>query len=331
MVGPADPVRELIEVHRELCEQAVDVLDIAAGLEDSGIGPAGAAAYRHTDVFGLAEELSARVARRPDGPGDPDGPGGPGPVARRSRRAAAALTAAAAHLVPVAVLAVGGASVPVAAAAVIVGAVVLTLATGRPRWSRWPGWAAAGYGLGAAVLLAAVTAGSVPLGAAAATAAGSARWCARWVRDLGRGHLGAAVTMAEFRARMRPVLPVAAVLQLALTGLWTAAALALTPGAPHGPDGSAAAAALSGAGVTAWAVQGCAGLALLVSAVLAHAGRAALAASVVLLAGAGTAALLLPSAQTAGRLVCAGPLALLLPYAWLLLGRPGAHRARPAG
>ncbi|WP_030459957.1 hypothetical protein [Kitasatospora sp. NRRL B-11411] len=62
---PADPVRELLDANRDLCEQAVDPLEIAAALEDSGLATDGAARYRHADVFGLAEELYARVPRRP--------------------------------------------------------------------------------------------------------------------------------------------------------------------------------------------------------------------------------------------------------------------------
>jgi hypothetical protein len=59
--GPADPVRSLMHRHRELCQRAVDPLEIAAGLEDHGITDRAAARYRHRDVFSLAEELFARV------------------------------------------------------------------------------------------------------------------------------------------------------------------------------------------------------------------------------------------------------------------------------
>ncbi|WSY86990.1 hypothetical protein OG782_25005 [Streptomyces sp. NBC_00876] len=47
--------------HRELCERAVDPLEIAAGLEAHGVTDRTAARYRHRDVFSLAEELFARV------------------------------------------------------------------------------------------------------------------------------------------------------------------------------------------------------------------------------------------------------------------------------
>ncbi|MFJ1926203.1 MULTISPECIES: hypothetical protein [unclassified Streptomyces] len=66
--GPADPVKSLMHRHRELCERAVDPLEIAAGLEAHGVTDRTAARYRHRDVFSLAEELFARVpgtAREP--------------------------------------------------------------------------------------------------------------------------------------------------------------------------------------------------------------------------------------------------------------------------
>ncbi|EFH31053.1 LOW QUALITY PROTEIN: integral membrane protein, partial [Streptomyces pristinaespiralis ATCC 25486] len=49
--------------HRELCEQAVDPLEIAAGLEAHGVTNRTAARFRHRDVFALAEEMYARVPR----------------------------------------------------------------------------------------------------------------------------------------------------------------------------------------------------------------------------------------------------------------------------
>ncbi|MFF1837536.1 hypothetical protein ACFVXE_25515 [Streptomyces sp. NPDC058231] len=59
--GPVDPVKTLMHHHRELCERAVDPLEIAAGLEAHGVTDRTAARYRHRDVFSLAEELYARV------------------------------------------------------------------------------------------------------------------------------------------------------------------------------------------------------------------------------------------------------------------------------
>ncbi|MEU3185293.1 hypothetical protein ABZ707_13970 [Streptomyces sp. NPDC006923] len=84
--GPADPVRTLMHRHRLLCEQAVDPLEIAAGLEAHGITDRTAARFRHRDVFSLAEELYARVPRGTDRE-TPDGAAsGADPGARRARR-----------------------------------------------------------------------------------------------------------------------------------------------------------------------------------------------------------------------------------------------------
>ncbi|MFJ4277678.1 hypothetical protein [Streptomyces massasporeus] len=66
--GAADPVKTLMHRHRELCERAVDPLEIAAGLEAHGITDRTAARFRHRDVFSLAEEMYARVSRDADTP-----------------------------------------------------------------------------------------------------------------------------------------------------------------------------------------------------------------------------------------------------------------------
>ncbi len=67
--GPVDPVLALIHRHYELCAQAADPLEIAAGLEAHGITDRVAARFRHGDVFTLAEEMYARVPR--EAPADP--------------------------------------------------------------------------------------------------------------------------------------------------------------------------------------------------------------------------------------------------------------------
>ncbi|MER5300900.1 hypothetical protein ABT039_15730 [Streptomyces lasiicapitis] len=59
--GPADPVKALMHRHRDLCERAVDPLEIAAGLEAHGVTDRTAARFRHRDVFALAEEMYARA------------------------------------------------------------------------------------------------------------------------------------------------------------------------------------------------------------------------------------------------------------------------------
>ncbi|NEB74208.1 hypothetical protein G3I40_02970, partial [Streptomyces sp. SID14478] len=64
----ADPVKVLMHRHRDLCERAVDPLEIAAGLEAHGVTDRTASRFRHKDVFSLAEEMFARVPRD----GEPD-------------------------------------------------------------------------------------------------------------------------------------------------------------------------------------------------------------------------------------------------------------------
>ncbi|MFC9182208.1 MULTISPECIES: hypothetical protein [Streptomyces] len=76
--GPADPVKSLLHDHRDLCERAVDPLEIAAGLEARGLTDRTAARYRHRDVFALAEELYARMPPRAHDP-TAGGTVGPGP------------------------------------------------------------------------------------------------------------------------------------------------------------------------------------------------------------------------------------------------------------
>ncbi|WP_280890486.1 hypothetical protein [Streptomyces sp. LBL] len=67
----ADPVKALMHRHRELCEGAVDPLEIAAGLEAHGVTDRTAARFRHRDVFSLAEEMYARVSHDGETPPRP--------------------------------------------------------------------------------------------------------------------------------------------------------------------------------------------------------------------------------------------------------------------
>ncbi|MGW1812518.1 hypothetical protein ACWCQM_02900 [Streptomyces sp. NPDC002125] len=90
--GTADPVKVLMHRHRDLCERAVDPLEIAAGLEAHGLTDRAAARYRHRDVFSLAEELYARVpgsGRAAPGARGPE----PRPESGTEARAAWTLTA----------------------------------------------------------------------------------------------------------------------------------------------------------------------------------------------------------------------------------------------
>ncbi|MFI9647261.1 hypothetical protein ACIHAA_13325 [Streptomyces sp. NPDC052040] len=72
--GAVDPVKALMRRHHELCERAVDPLEIAAGLEAQGLTDRAAARFRHRDVFSLAEEMYARAPRDADRPPSPPGP-----------------------------------------------------------------------------------------------------------------------------------------------------------------------------------------------------------------------------------------------------------------
>ncbi|MFJ9564246.1 hypothetical protein ACIRQQ_29945 [Streptomyces fuscichromogenes] len=71
-------MKALMHRHRALCEQAVDPLEIAAGLEAHGVTDRTATRFRHRDVFSLAEELYARVPRD----GDRHPPAEPAPAPR---------------------------------------------------------------------------------------------------------------------------------------------------------------------------------------------------------------------------------------------------------
>ncbi|MEV0533132.1 hypothetical protein [Kitasatospora sp. NPDC050463] len=384
VAGPAgvcgDPVREVMAEHRELCERAVDPLEIAVGLEEAGCGQETAARCRHADLFSLAEELYARVPRRPP-PASADGSGG-----HRSGWCGGALRAAALAVLPVAVAVGSAGRWPVLLAAAVplvllpaLSAPERTAAAGpslrapgdragfgtgpepesefgpstgdrplpAPR-ARWRRPAVLGHGCGVAALLllplAGAGAGSGASGGAgdgrvtaalvlaAALSAGSAEGAARWFRHIARGHLRGAGTLAEFRARMRPVLPVAVALHLAVLAVLTFAALAvLTAVAPRpGPDrgGGLLHLVAERAGPAQWAAQGVLGLLLVLPALLARSGRTAAAALGALAGPAAVAALLVlgRSAPTAW-LLGGGAVALALPaYAWPVLGRAGAHR-----
>lgn len=82
--GAVDPVKVLMHRHRELCERAVDPLEIAAGLEAHGVTDRTAARFRHRDVFSLAEEMYARVPRDAAPPPRPTPPAATGPRVGRA-------------------------------------------------------------------------------------------------------------------------------------------------------------------------------------------------------------------------------------------------------
>ncbi|MEV7560008.1 hypothetical protein [Streptomyces sp. NPDC089795] len=210
-----DPVKTLLHRHRELCERAVDPLEIAAGLEAHGITDRTAARFRHRDVFSLAEELYARSPHETVAAAAPAlVPAGP--AAFRGFGYAllpAALACAAA--------AAGQAWAGVAAVAAVTAALVWP---GRAAGGRFPyvahlltaavaGWAVYRYGTALAVGLAlAVVPGHL---ATVAFAAGA------------RARLDGSRALEDFADRARPLL--LAAVALFTGGAAAAAALAGTP------------------------------------------------------------------------------------------------------
>ncbi|MFE9397317.1 hypothetical protein [Streptomyces flavidovirens] len=226
--GPADPVRALMHRHRELCERAVDPLEIAAGLEAHGVTDRTAARFRHRDVFALAEELYARVPRAGDS-------AGPVPVRETPAHAgwivyallpgvACALTAAGIEL------ATGRVSLVVGVAGALVVAVTLALclrhgplrAEGRPApaarlWVCWLlGYAVFGDGL-LGELIEGGPDGPWPMDAttlaALAAAPAPAAWCAHLLAVRARRKLAVSRGTEAFGASVRPLL-------LGVTGLF---------------------------------------------------------------------------------------------------------------
>ena len=226
--GPADPVRALMHRHRELCERAVDPLEIAAGLEAHGVTDRTAARFRHRDVFSLAEELYARVPRDAETPC---------PTRELTRPPAGwALIA----LLPGAVCAVavagvrltGGQIRPAAAllaALAVVAALTIALRRGPLRAGPRTGpavrlctaWLVAYAICGDGLLGEAVRGGpdgAWALDPAAATglafAVAPAVWCAHLFSVRARRKLASSRGLAEFAGRSRPLLMVSAALFL---------------------------------------------------------------------------------------------------------------------
>ncbi|MER5933651.1 hypothetical protein [Streptomyces sp. NPDC002054] len=209
--GGGDPVKALMRRHRELCERAVDPLEIAAGLEALGVTDRTAARFRHRDVFSLAEEIHARVPRTA-APAEGERP-------ERGRRV---LRGCGYALVPGA-LAVG---VVAAAPAGLAAAVLLGVVLGGGLV--WPGRP---HGPVVAHLIAAVGLGwavyrhGPELGVGLALAVAPAHAALLGHAAMARRRLAASRTLAEFTAMARP-LPL-----LAATG---ATALALPLFLPAG-------------------------------------------------------------------------------------------------
>ncbi|MGR4881983.1 hypothetical protein ACIPUC_21670 [Streptomyces sp. LARHCF249] len=265
-----DPVKALLHRHRELCERAVDPLEIAAGLEAHGITDRTATRFRHRDVFSLAEELYARTPHA-EAPAAAPARGPAGPSALRLGCA----------LLPGALAFGAAAAAPAWAGPAAVAATVAALV--------WPGRAAGGRFPYAAHLLAAAVAGwaahrhgtALALGLALAVAPGhlvAAAFAAR-----ARARVAASRALEEFADRVRPLLLAAvAVFAAAAAGAAALAGAPLTAAVPlalllfltrlllrHGAHRGPVAAALALALVPAPAAASAAAAGLLVHAVLA--------------------------------------------------------------
>ncbi|MFF5450107.1 hypothetical protein ACFY40_02525 [Streptomyces sp. NPDC012950] len=242
--GTADPVKVLLHRHRELCERAVDPLEVAAGLEAQGFTDRTAARYRHRDVFSLAEELYARVPRGREETGtaaavrtEPVAPWALAVLAPGAVAALAGLGLALTH---------GPARTAVGAAGALGlgGALFLAVRRGPfhapggrtvPAARLWTLWllayAAAGDGLLAEVLTGGpdgpwdLTPGPL-LGLALAVA--PAAWCAHLFARRARRRIADSRGLADFAAAVRPLLLGTVTLQL----LALAALLAPTGAGP---------------------------------------------------------------------------------------------------
>ncbi|MEV4938065.1 hypothetical protein [Streptomyces zaomyceticus] len=233
--GNADPVKVLMHRHRELCERAVDPLEIAAGLEAQGFTDRTAARFRHRDVFSLAEELYARVPRG-SGPAAPPDPAAPGTdawvLAALAPGAAAALTGIGLAVTHGPVRTAVGA----AGALLLTGSLLLAVRRGPFRapdggtvpaarlWTLWLlAYAVCGDGLLTQVLSGGpdgpwdLTPGPL-LGLALAVA--PAAWCARLFAHRARRRIADSRGLADFAASARALLLGTVTLQLlALTVL----------------------------------------------------------------------------------------------------------------
>ncbi|MFF0504524.1 hypothetical protein ACFYUH_13115 [Streptomyces fimicarius] len=350
--GPADPVKSLLHDHRDLCERAVDPLEIAAGLEAHGLTDRTAARYRHRDVFALAEELYARMPPRTREPAA-GGPPGPGPdTDARAAWTLLALLPGAAALATAGVLRVteGVLGDGTRALVTVVGAVLACLALraclgrgplrapeGAGRAGMYACWllSYAVYGEG---LLAQVMTGGPDgpwvgtpgplLGLAAAVA--PAAWCAHLFTVRAHRKLAGSRALEEFGAGVRPLL-------LAAVTLFLAALLPLLYLADLGLGGSGTPVAAVALGVLFFVAR------LLAAHGLPEPGTVALAGACAVEAGAPALVLAarLPGLEPLARpvdalvsaggtgavsaLACGGAAIALLLHAALALSRASAH------
>ncbi|WP_309096955.1 hypothetical protein [Streptomyces sp.] len=236
--GAADPVKALMHRHRDLCERAVDPLEIAAGLEAHGITDRTAARFRHRDVFSLAEEMYARASR------DGDAPRPTAPPVPRVRAAWVLLTLLPGALCAAAVAAaqltqgrtrliavgVGFLAVALALRAALRRGPLSRTGEGRPgprpgaapgRTTPWTLWLAAYAVLGNGLLLSAIAGGpdALPTGSAdgpwpvtvapvlaLTLACAPAAWTAHLLTARARRTLASSRGLEDFAAAVRPLL-----------------------------------------------------------------------------------------------------------------------------
>jgi hypothetical protein len=223
--------------HRELCERAVDPLEIAAGLEAHGFTDRTAARFRHRDVFSLAEEMFARVPRDADTKTrSADVTGAAVPAVRGADWGLRALMPGVACVAALAGLRLthGQTRLLVALAGVLAVGLALRLALARGPLSRhrvpsavqhgtgvWIGWLLGYAALGDGLLEAALTGGpdTLPTGApddpwplagasllALALACAPAALSAHLLAARARRRLTASRGLEEFASAVRPLL-----------------------------------------------------------------------------------------------------------------------------
>lgn len=199
--GPADPVKSVMHRHHDLIATAADPWEVAAGLEARGVTDGDARRLRHRDVFGLAEELFARVPRVMR-------PSTPGPAARERTRLGR--RDAVLHLLP-------GLAAVCAAAVHLPGpaALALVVLTAWPALRGGPLRVRRGAARSACVLLllALARCGPHPVGngtlAALALTLLPAAYLAGWFADSARAQLAPSHGLADFADAVRPRLAAA--------------------------------------------------------------------------------------------------------------------------
>lgn len=255
--GAVDPVKALMHRHRDLCERAVDPLEIAAGLEAHGVTDRTAARFRHRDVFSLAEEMYARVSRDWEEPTERE----PAPSAPGARGGWAVLALLPGALCAAAVVGMrltgGRPRLVVAAAGALAVAFALRVALDRGplrapsdavgRTRLWTCWLVAYALLGDGLLAAGLDDGPHgpwPLAVAPVLALGlscaPAVWCAQLLATRARRKLASSRGLAEFADSVKPL--ILGVFALHLCAL--AVLLAVCAAVLNEPSGYAGAGAL---------------------------------------------------------------------------------------